>query len=356
MPQIVVNIIWAIVLGAATFVVGEIAARAFRKILKVTENPLPTSSLVINIVRGVIWAIGLSFILEECFDIDASAIFTALGIGGVALSLGLQDTLSNFIGGIQVTFMRIVEPGDNISVGGNSGVVQDITWRQTTIKDSTGQEIILPNSIVSSSSVTHLLPENRVVVPFSIPRDAMHRDAKAQDGNGMPADEDETEATEATADVGGDGEPAETPEAAGRAKTAAWDEGTAGAETSAEPDSHGGIASASDVGTEAEPLSDDASGIGSETQSDGTGAAGAEAGSPAASKSSSSLDELTDRLAEKALAAANSISKVTDGPTIRLSQITSLGIDGKIIFMVEDADKTSAAADAVVRAIAGELE
>ena len=64
-----------------------------------------------------------------------TAVVAALGVGGIALSLGLQDTLSNLIGGVLITFMRIVTPGDNIQVGAHKGVVQDINWRQTRIKN-----------------------------------------------------------------------------------------------------------------------------------------------------------------------------------------------------------------------------
>lgn len=72
------------------------------------KNPLPASSLIINIGRGVVWVIGGSIILQSCFGINPNALVTALGVGGVALSLGLQDTLSNLIGGIQMTLMGVV--------------------------------------------------------------------------------------------------------------------------------------------------------------------------------------------------------------------------------------------------------
>ena len=44
----------------------------------------------------------------------------ALGIGGIAISLGFQDTLSNLIGGLQVSLLRIIKPGDNIEVGSST--------------------------------------------------------------------------------------------------------------------------------------------------------------------------------------------------------------------------------------------
>ncbi len=62
------------------------------------SNPLPSSSIIINIGRGVIWATGISLILDACFGINANAIVAALGVGGIAVSLGFQDTLANLIG------------------------------------------------------------------------------------------------------------------------------------------------------------------------------------------------------------------------------------------------------------------
>ena len=95
-----------------------------------------------------------------------SALIAALGVGGIALSLGFQDTLSNLIGGVQISFMRIVKPGDNIQVGNNKGVVQDVTWRHATIKNRNGETVIIPNSVISKNAVVHLPPPERVSVPF----------------------------------------------------------------------------------------------------------------------------------------------------------------------------------------------
>ena len=97
---------------------------------------------------------------------NMSALIAALGVGGIALSLGFQDTLSNLIGGVQISFMKIVKPGDNIQVGSSKGVVQDVTWRHATIKNRLGETVIIPNSVISKNAVVHLPPPERVSVPF----------------------------------------------------------------------------------------------------------------------------------------------------------------------------------------------
>ena len=162
------NIIWAGILAIGTAVATKVVSKTLRHLLNRDDNPLPASSIFINIARAVIWMIGGSFILDNCFGINANALVAALGVGGIAISLGFQDTLSNLIGGMQVTFMGIIKPGDNIEVGGVSGVVQDITWRHTTIEDAYGQTIIVPNSNISKDTLVHLMPFGRVAVPLAV--------------------------------------------------------------------------------------------------------------------------------------------------------------------------------------------
>lgn len=239
------SVLWATALVAATAFVSRLVSQALRHFLNRDSNPLPSSSIIINIGRGVVWAAGISLILDACFGINANAIVAALGVGGIAVSLGFQDTLANLIGGLQVTFMGIVKPGDNIEVGAERGVVQDVTWRHTTIRDAMGQTVIIPNSIISKTALVHLLPASRVAVPFAVPR-------LSEDGH-VRADD---------------------------------------------------------------------------------------------------MDGLADQLTDLARAAASGVSLVIDGPRVLFSEISELGIKGKIILQVEDATKTSAAADAVVRAIA----
>lgn len=97
-------------MAIGTAVAAKIASKTLYHLLNRDDNPLPSSSIFINIARAVIWMIGGSFILDNCFGINANALVAALGVGGIAISLGFQDTLSNLIGGMQVTFMGIIKP------------------------------------------------------------------------------------------------------------------------------------------------------------------------------------------------------------------------------------------------------
>lgn len=185
----------AVVILAITAVIARLTRRFLRRVLEINEEKdLPSSSIFINIARGAIWVTGVCIMLSTCFRVDVSAAITALGIGGIAISLGFQDTLSNLIGGLQVSLLRIIKPGDNIEVGSSTGVVKDITWRHTTIKNSAGEEVLIPNSIISKTALTHLPPTNQVGLSIVVTTEGQHLDEVAK--------AIEHEASEAAAAVG----------------------------------------------------------------------------------------------------------------------------------------------------------
>lgn len=151
-----------------TAVLAHLVTKLLRRVLSHDSSPLPSSSIFINIARVVVWCVGASVVLSSCFNVDVSAAVTALGIGGIAISLGFQDTLANLIGGLQVSITGLVEPGDHIDVGGQRGVVRDVTWRHTTIENAVGEHIVVPNSVINKTALVKLRPVSVIVVPVVV--------------------------------------------------------------------------------------------------------------------------------------------------------------------------------------------
>ena len=157
-----------LILGV-TAVLSRAAITLTRKMLR-RGSLLPTSSIFVNVIRVGIWLVGISFMLSTCFNVDVSAIVTGLGVVGIAVSLGFQDTISNLIGGLQVSVSRTVEPGDNIKLGvsGVSGVVRDVTWRYTTVDNPAGTRIVIPNSLMNTTALIKLAGPENVTVPLVV--------------------------------------------------------------------------------------------------------------------------------------------------------------------------------------------
>lgn len=166
---IVPKIFAGLVIFGITYVVQHYLFRLVRTISNSDATPLPAGSILANIVRWTVWLTGAAIISKTCFNYDLTAFVTALGVGGIAVSLGFQDTLLNLFGGLQVSMGRLVEPGEYVEVLGQAGRVSDITWRHTVIIDANGCEHIIPNSLMNKNSLIHLSDTYTLEIPVLVP-------------------------------------------------------------------------------------------------------------------------------------------------------------------------------------------
>lgn len=85
-----------------------------------------------------------------------STLIGGLGIGGIAIALASQETLSNFIGSLTLLFDRPFEVGDWIIVDAIEGEVESLGFRSTRIRTGPNSQITLPNSKLVATSVDNL--------------------------------------------------------------------------------------------------------------------------------------------------------------------------------------------------------
>ena len=147
-------------------VIQHIAVRLAHRVLDASN--VPSVSILINILRGLIWFLALLSVMEPVFGVAPSYFVATLGVVSVAVSLGLQDTISNIIGGLSLMLAHVIKPGDEIAVGSVTGEVTDVTWRSTTVRNRSGAVEVIPNSVLNKTSLTRRIPfeVGRVDVPF----------------------------------------------------------------------------------------------------------------------------------------------------------------------------------------------
>ena len=118
------------------------------------QRGLPHTSILENVTRVIVYIVGILVVLQT-LDISVIPIITALGVGGLAISLALQDTLANIFAGINMLMARQVKVGDYVRLeAGQEGVVEDIGWRTTVIRQLSNNIVIVPNSKLASSIIT----------------------------------------------------------------------------------------------------------------------------------------------------------------------------------------------------------
>lgn len=114
---------------------------------------VPASSIFTNLVKATVWLIGIGWMFS-ILGISLTPILTALGVGGIAVGLALQPTLDNLFSGIQILASGQMGPGDYVRLEtGQEGVIEDVTWRNTTIRQTSGNLVIVPNSVIGKSLI-----------------------------------------------------------------------------------------------------------------------------------------------------------------------------------------------------------
>lgn len=144
-----------IAMASATIALARIVAGLIRLYTGRVQGVLPSTSLLANLGKIAVVVTG-ALVICDTFGIRITPIVTALGVGGIAVALALQDTLSNLFAGLQIMASGHVNPGDYVRLDeAHEGHVVDISWRHTTLKSLANNIINVPNSKLASGIVTN---------------------------------------------------------------------------------------------------------------------------------------------------------------------------------------------------------
>lgn len=95
-------------------------------------------------------------LLAGTLGVDTSSLLAILSVAGLAVSLSIQDTLSNLASAIVLLTARPFKVGDFIEVSGKSGTVQKIGVVYTQIATPDNQLVSLPNSQIAAAQITNV--------------------------------------------------------------------------------------------------------------------------------------------------------------------------------------------------------
>jgi small-conductance mechanosensitive channel len=148
---------------------SNISGKLLAYFLRKADLPISVTGLLQAVTKAIIYIIGFLIILNY-LGISITPIITALGVGGLAMALALQDTLSNLFAGIHILAEHTIRVGDYIRLeNGQEGFVEDISWRTTRIRLVPNNMVIVPNSKLAQSIITNYhLPEKRMIIQMTV--------------------------------------------------------------------------------------------------------------------------------------------------------------------------------------------
>ncbi|WP_328546365.1 mechanosensitive ion channel family protein [Streptomyces platensis] len=155
-----VLLILVVTLTAARVITGVVRALAQSR-----SGVAGSATIFANITRIIVLAMGFLVVLQT-LGISIAPLLTALGVGGLAVALALQDTLANLFAGVHILASKTVQPGDYIRLSsGEEGYVVDVNWRNTVVRQLSNNLVIIPNTQLAGTNMTNFTrPEQKLTI------------------------------------------------------------------------------------------------------------------------------------------------------------------------------------------------
>ena len=162
------KIILAVVVLVLGFLLASLVSKILCKAMKRRKVDFAVYNFIAKITRFVI---RITFILIALsMFIKINSLIAALSAAGVAIGLGLQDSVSQFASGVQILINHPFKAGDYVEIGGEGGFVSEIGFMTTIITSYDNKRIIIPNSDITKNRIINFSAEKtrRVDLTFSI--------------------------------------------------------------------------------------------------------------------------------------------------------------------------------------------
>jgi len=144
-------------------VVGILAIRIIGKILKkaLEKSKLEKAAhiLITSLAKTALYIL-LSLIVASTLGIDVTSIVALASVLTLALSLALQNMVSNIIGGFTILYTQPFHSGDYVEIAGQSGTVQEINMSYTKLTTPDNKVISIPNSAVVAAQIVNYSAED----------------------------------------------------------------------------------------------------------------------------------------------------------------------------------------------------
>jgi len=153
----------AAIIVSVTITIAGVLSTAIRHAAETRALGGPVTGLAQTATRGVVLVVG-GLVLLGALGIQITPILTALGVGGLAVALALQDSLSNLFAGMHLLADRPIRVGDYVKIADDvEGYVVDVGWRSTRVRMLQNSVVIVPNKKVAESTIVNFdLPEPRM--------------------------------------------------------------------------------------------------------------------------------------------------------------------------------------------------
>ena len=144
--------------SVVTFVVGylliRIATRLLRSALEKTKLEKAAHSLILSLLKTVLYILLVLAIIKG-LGIDITGVVALASVMTLAVSMSMQNMLTNVMGGFTILYNHPFHSGDFVEIAGQSGAVKDINIAYTRLVTPDNKVISIPNSAVVAAQIVN---------------------------------------------------------------------------------------------------------------------------------------------------------------------------------------------------------
>lgn len=148
------KILSALALLAVCLVLVKLLLGVSKKLLDRRNMDARIKRLTLKGVKALLVLLTV-LVVAGSLDIDVTSLIAVLSVFGLAVSLAVQDVLSNVAGGMVLLFSKPFSLGDYVSTAEGSGEVAEITLTHTKLDTFDGLRVMLPNSKIVAGQITN---------------------------------------------------------------------------------------------------------------------------------------------------------------------------------------------------------
>jgi len=163
----------AIIIVVIGILLIRIIMKMVKKFLAKSKLEKAAHSLISTLIQTVLYLL-LVLIVASSLGIDVTGVVALASVVTLAISLSLQDMLTNLIGGFTILYTHPFGSGDFVEIAGQSGTVKEIGMAYTKLATADNKIVFIPNSAVTSAQIVNysVTGTRRVTIDVSASYDA----------------------------------------------------------------------------------------------------------------------------------------------------------------------------------------
>jgi len=169
-PRLIVGIVVFLFFLMTSTYLSKWSVKLFHKFFPKTKNESVVT--LISIFKFLIILMGTFIALEIMgFSGFFMKFLGSLGVAGVIAGVALKDLVSSIFSGMLVSVDKAFKIGDYVTIGGNSGTVQDIGLLTTKLITDDGKKVYIPNQVIFNTPFFNITasPQRRIIFNLEIP-------------------------------------------------------------------------------------------------------------------------------------------------------------------------------------------